>query len=125
MDIVKIGALMKRKKIDKPLLIAIILMSLIGILMIYSASNIWAEYRFHDALKFVKNQTLFFILSLILCIFLSKINPQLLEKHAHKYLSICFILLILNPLKLLVNHLIYDHNPSKLLIFILIDLFFF
>ena len=86
---------MKRKKIDKPLLITVIIMASIGILMIYSASNIWAEYRFHDALKFVKNQTLFFILSLILCMFLAKINPKTLEKQASKYLIICLILLIL------------------------------
>ena len=27
--------------------------------MIYSASNIWAEYKFHDSFHYVKQQALF------------------------------------------------------------------
>ena len=50
------------KKIDYPLLITVIILAIFGIIMIYSASNIWALYKFNDAFKFVKHQGLFFII---------------------------------------------------------------
>ena len=36
------------KKIDKILLISVITTAIFGIIMIYSASNIWAGYKFND-----------------------------------------------------------------------------
>ena len=36
------------KKYDKWLLIAVIIIAIFGIVMIYSASSIWAEYKFHQ-----------------------------------------------------------------------------
>ena len=52
---------MNKNKFDKLLFIAIIAISIFGIIMIYSASSIWANYKFHDSFKFVKSQSLFFI----------------------------------------------------------------
>ena len=63
--------------------------------MIYSASNIWAEYKYGDSLKYVKNQSLFFIIGLVLMHFTSKINYNWYYKNANKILLVCFILLIL------------------------------
>ena len=42
---------MKNKNIDLILLISVIAISIFGIIMIYSSSNIWAEYKFNDAFK--------------------------------------------------------------------------
>ena len=42
------------KKYDKLLLIAVIIIAIFGIVMIYSASSIWAEYKYNDAFKYVK-----------------------------------------------------------------------
>ena len=61
------------KKLDILLLISIILISLFGILMIYSSSYVWAEYKFNDPFKFVKNQVLFFIIGIIIMYYVSKI----------------------------------------------------
>lgn len=83
------------KKIDKYLLLVVITISIFGILMIYSASSIWAEYKFNDPFKFVKAQSLFFIISLILTIILSKIDTNIYYKKANKILLISFILLVL------------------------------
>lgn len=47
------------KKYDKWLLIAVIIIAIFGIVMIYSASSIWAEYKFNDPFKFVKAQSAF------------------------------------------------------------------
>ena len=67
---------MKKGKFDFWLLGAVILISIFGILMIYSASSIWAEYKFNDSLKFVKSQSIFFMVSLILCLGISHISPS-------------------------------------------------
>ena len=49
---------MKKKNFDILLFIAIIVISIFGIIMITSASYIWAEYKFNDPFKFTKNQGL-------------------------------------------------------------------
>lgn len=63
--------------------------------MIYSASSIWAEYKFNDQFKFLKMQTLFFLIGIILMFSLSKIDYQIYKKNANKILFLCAILLIL------------------------------
>lgn len=83
------------KKFDKILFITVVVASLLGLIMIYSASNVWALYKFNDALKYVKHQGIFFIAGLIIMIFLSKIDTKNYYHHANKILGICFILLIL------------------------------
>lgn len=83
------------KKYDKWLLIAVIIIAIFGIVMIYSASSIWAEYKFNDPFKFVKAQSAFFIMSLVIVFVLKKINPDIYYKKANKILLICFILLVL------------------------------
>lgn len=83
------------KKEDKLLLLIVILTVIFGIVMIYSASFIWAEYKFHDPFKFVKAQSMFFLISLILVYILRKINPRIYYEKANLILAICFILLIL------------------------------
>jgi len=39
------------KKLDRVLLSAIIILTVFGIIMIYSASSIWAEYKFNNPYK--------------------------------------------------------------------------
>ena len=86
---------MKKKKIEIVLLISVILISIFGLIMIYSASYIWSEYKFNDPYKFVKNQGFFFIIGTILMIMISKVNYNIYYKKANLILIICFILLIL------------------------------
>ena len=71
------------KKIDYKLFIATILISLFGILMITSASYIWAEYKFNDSFRFLKMQSLFFLICLILMIIVSKIDYNKFLKNAN------------------------------------------
>ena len=67
------------KKIDYKLFFLSIIAGLLGIIMIYSASNIWAEYKFNDSLKYVKHQTLFFIIGILIMIILSKMLYAFLD----------------------------------------------
>ena len=83
------------KKINTVLLISIIIISIFGIIMIYSASYIWAEYKYNDPLKYVKNQSLFFLIGLILLYLFSKLDYKWYYKNSNKILLVCFILLIL------------------------------
>lgn len=83
------------KKIDKVLAGSVIILSLFGIIMIYSASNIWAEYKFNDPYHYVKYQGIFFIIGLILMWIVSKIDYKLYYQKSNAIIITCFILLIL------------------------------
>ena len=45
--------------------------------MIYSASYIWADYKFHNPYKYVISQGIFFIVSLVIMVIVSKIDYKL------------------------------------------------
>ena len=83
------------KKLSLPLLISVIVISLFGLIMIYSASNIWAEYKFNDPFKYVKNQGLFLIIGIIVMIIVSKIDYKIYMEKSNLILFGCLILLIL------------------------------
>jgi cell division protein FtsW len=83
------------KRINLTLLISVISLSIFGILMIYSASYVWAEYKYDDPFKFVKNQSFFFLIGLVLMYFISKIDYKWYYQKANIILAICFSLLIL------------------------------
>ena len=83
------------KKMNYSLFIGVIILSLFGLLMVYSSSNIWAEYKFNDSFKYLKNQGIFLILGIILMIITSKIDYKKYYKYSNKIFIICFILMIL------------------------------
>lgn len=74
---------------------AVILISIFGNIMIYSASSIWAEFKFHDSFKYIKQQSFFFIIGIIVMLIASKIDLEFLKKKANLILLGCLILLIL------------------------------
>lgn len=86
---------MRKGKLDIILFAAVILLVIFGIIMIYSASSIWAEYKFNDAFKFVKAQFLFFIVGILAMLVLSKIDYHIYYKKANLILLVCFLLLVL------------------------------
>ncbi len=83
------------KRIDKKLFITTIITCLYGIIMIYSASSIWAKYKFNNSFHYVILQTIFFILGLLLMIIVSNINYKKYLTYSNKILLTCIILLIL------------------------------
>jgi len=83
------------KKQDLILMIAVIVISLFGIIMIYSASSIWAEYKFNDPFRFVKAEGLFLIIGIVLMFIISKVDYMNYKKYANILLGVCFLLLIL------------------------------
>ena len=82
---------MKKRKI---LLIVFIILS-IGLLMVYSSSHIWAQYKENDSFYYFKRQTIFVIVGLLLLFFFSKIDYHLYQKHSLKIIILATILLVL------------------------------
>ena len=83
------------KKFDKILFISVILLSLFGLLMIYSSSSIWAEYKFDDQFKFLKAQGLFLFIGYIIMYILSNVDYKKYLNKANIILGVCFLLLVL------------------------------
>lgn len=82
-------------KFDKWLFIDVIFLMFFGLLMIYSSSSIWSEYKFGNSFHYCIYQGSFIIIGIILIIILSKINVNLYYQNATKLLIISIILLIL------------------------------
>lgn len=83
------------KKIDKTLLIAVIILSLFGLLMIYSSSSIWALYKFNDPYKYLKSQAIFLLIGYLIIFIVSNINYNIYKLYSNRILLGCIILLIL------------------------------
>jgi len=78
-----------KRNIDLYLFFATILLVLFGLVMIYSASSIWAEYKFDDAFKYVKQQGLFIIIGVFLMHLISKIDYRIYHDKASIIVSVC------------------------------------
>lgn len=83
------------KKPDILLFIVVLITSIFGVVMIYSSSYIWAEYKFNDPYKFVRTQIIFLIIGTILMTIVSKIDYKLYKNKANLILLVCFLLLVL------------------------------
>ena len=84
---------MKKERIL--LIIAVVLLSLFGLIMIYSASNIWSEYKFNDPYKYLKSQGLFLIISYITLFIVSKVPYVEYKKKSNVIFLVCVVLLVL------------------------------
>ncbi len=82
-------------KMDKILFYVILMLSIFGLVMIYSSSNIWAEYKFGDSFHYLKYQFFFFLIGLFLMLFVSKINYRFYYIYSNVILLFSFVLLVL------------------------------
>ncbi|KMY53537.1 MULTISPECIES: stage V sporulation protein E [Bacillaceae] len=80
---------------DYFLLILISVLLTIGITMVYSASEIWAEYKFHDAFFFAKRQLLFAIVGFVAMLMIMNVEYWTWRRFSKTALIVCFVLLIL------------------------------
>ena len=63
--------------------------------MVYSASAIWAEYKFDDSFFFAKRQMLFAVVGIIAMFFIMNVDYWTWRTWAKVILIVCFVLLIL------------------------------
>ncbi|MDF2606677.1 MAG: stage sporulation protein [Bacillales bacterium] len=66
----------------------------VGLIMVYSSSAIWANYKFDDAFYFAKRQLLFAGVGVLAMFTISTIDYWIWKKYSKAILIICFILLI-------------------------------
>lgn len=56
------------------LIIVTLMLLAVGLTMVYSASAIWADYKFDDAFFFAKRQLLFAVVGLVAMFFLMNVD---------------------------------------------------
>ncbi|MBE6655325.1 MAG: cell division protein FtsW [Ruminococcaceae bacterium] len=89
----KEGIFPVRPPVDVKLLFLLLALSLIGSLMIFSASTAYAETRFGDAYYFIKRQSVWLILGLITMLLVCRISPTRFSRYALPiFLSAVFLL---------------------------------
>lgn len=86
--------LMNLRKIDISLVIITILLVIFGLLMVYSASNVVAMYKYNDSFYFIKRQALFACIGIILMFIFIKINIEKIYK-VSIYIFITSVILLL------------------------------
>jgi len=66
----------------------------IGLTMVYSASAIWADYKFDDSFYFAKRQLLFACLGVVAMFFIMNVDYWTWRTWAKLLIIVCFILLL-------------------------------
>ncbi len=85
----------KRSTPDFILLIVTFALLALGLIMVYSASAVWADYKFDDSFFFAKRQMLFAGVGIFAMFFIMNVDYWTWKKFAKVILIICFVLLIL------------------------------
>ena len=80
---------------DFVFLICMFFLLLLGLIMVYSASSIWAEYKYADSIFFLKRQLLFVTVGLIMMFLVMQIDYWVWKKWAKPSIIVCFFFLIL------------------------------
>ena len=83
------------KKIDKWLLLPIIILSIIGLLMVYSASNVVGKANYNDSLYYFKRQLLFMCIGYIIMIVIMRLDINVVKRFASLFFIFSLFLLIL------------------------------
>lgn len=66
----------------------------VGLIMVYSASAVWADYKFNDSFFFAKRQMLFAGVGIIAMFFIMNVDYWTWRTWAKVILIVCFVLLI-------------------------------
>jgi cell division protein FtsW len=85
----------KKSNPDIMLIIVTLLLLTVGLIMVYSASAIWANYKFDDSLFFAKRQLLFAGVGVLAMFFIMNVDYWTWRSWAKTILIICFVLLVL------------------------------
>ncbi|MCA1028375.1 MULTISPECIES: stage V sporulation protein E [Cytobacillus] len=85
----------KKATPDMILIIVTLMLLAVGLTMVYSASAIWADYKFDDAFFFAKRQLLFAVVGLVAMFFLMNVDYWTWRTWAKVIIIVCFVLLLL------------------------------
>ncbi len=82
-----------KKKLSMQLAFITLLLSLFGLLMIYSASSYNADYHFGDSFYYVKKQAIALFVGIIAMVAFSKLKPEIIRKFRYIILGVSIVLL--------------------------------
>lgn len=85
----------KKTTPDFILMIVTLMLLAVGLTMVYSASAIWADYKFADSFFFAKRQMLFAGVGIIAMFFIMNVDYWTWRTWAKVLIIICFVLLLL------------------------------
>ncbi|MCM3759350.1 stage V sporulation protein E [Alkalihalobacillus oceani] len=80
---------------DYVLFATTIALLVIGLVMVYSASEAWATYRFDDSFFFAKRQLFFSSVGVVAMLFMMKVDYWTWRTWAKLILIVCFLLLVI------------------------------
>ena len=83
---------------DKFFLISVILLAVYGTVMVFSAGYAYADFRYGDALYFVKRQSVWLGVGIAVMLLVSRLDIDIIKGHTEKAYIITLILLILTLL---------------------------
>ncbi|MBI3549906.1 MAG: putative lipid II flippase FtsW [Elusimicrobia bacterium] len=84
----------RRGQLDYQLLTLALVLTVFGLIMMYSASGIWADRHFHDPFHFIKRQILFAILGVPAMLALSRIDYNRLKEWIWPAFGLCVLTLV-------------------------------
>ncbi len=82
-------------KINTLLFVTTLLLTFIGVVMVYSASQVWAQFKYNNEYYYLWRQLIFAGIGIIGMIFISKIDYHLYRNNASKIFLFVFFLLII------------------------------
>ena len=85
----------KRSGIDRVFLLSVILVTVYGTVMVFSAGQAYAYARYGDAMYFVKKQTLWLAVGFAVMYMASRIDPSVYKKYTPHFYLITLVLLVL------------------------------
>ena len=89
------GLFSQKDRIDVIFLLAVLLITTYGTLMVFSAGGAYAEARYNDSLYFIKKQTVWLIIGFAVMIIASRIDPNIYKKYTpHLYCLTLFLLIL-------------------------------
>lgn len=80
---------------DMLLIISTVCILIVGLIMVYSASSIWADYNFNDPFFFFKRQLFFAMIGIITMLFVMNVDYWTYRKWTKFIVFICFFFLII------------------------------
>lgn len=89
----------QHKKVDRSLIVVTLILIVFGLLMVFSASNVVATYKYNDAYYFFKRQLIFSIIGIAVMFFFIKVNINKIFKITNILfiISIALLILVLIP----------------------------
>lgn len=80
---------------NRKFLLIVIILVIVGILSIYSASSVWAELKYNDQFYYLKRQLVFASIGFIVMYIISYLNMNNYRKYIYLFFGICIVLMVL------------------------------